>query len=486
MSSPDFYALMSGKSNEPDQKDQGSIPDFYSAIERAPKQKSGLEKTARLPAQYAIGRADMLFPAYSAAAGLTHAIASGGLEELGEEAKQEYQRLSEKKKKGELSHIEEATYDRIKDMASRKLRAPPDITPSGLIEKGVGLTGYDIKPEGIGEHGARIAGNLLSPKNIANIGKSGAALLTKEGRVASQWKSLAKAAKGNPEKEGWLNFAKSKDLTPQEATLLIQSKGEIDVLGKMAKKTKNFKQTVQGLKDKLGKSYEVLKEIGRKGGMLGEKVTENLSNDLSKVLENMGKTFIEGPDTKAARKAIEESLFAIENQGGTVEHLINSRQNLRQAVDWKKVDSKGAMLKQAEDAFTKAIEHANPKLASELKFTDKAWSKYKNFEKILDKKLAKVTYKGVEVPGFIKFLAYGGAAIAHPGPVIGGYIGKELGQRLITKMLTSPKLQGLHKKLINAVQEGATNKQKEIMIAFKKILKSEHPELHAEISDLSF
>jgi hypothetical protein len=60
---------------------------------------------------------------------------------------------------------------------------------------------------------------------------------------------------------------------------------------------------------------------------------------------------------------------------------------------------------------------------------------------------------------------------------------KEAAQRLATRLLVDPKLQGLHKRLMQASLSGAKDKQNAILISIKRILKEEDPDLY---SDLDF
>ena len=60
-------------------------------------------------------------------------------------------------------------------------------------------------------------------------------------------------------------------------------------------------------------------------------------------------------------------------------------------------------------------------------------------------------------------------------------VGKEGVQRFSTAMLTNPKLQGIHKKLVQATLHGDTEQQRKLMVAAQKILKKDDPELYNEL-----
>lgn len=458
---------------------------------------SKFKKSARLAAQYAIGNAERLAAPYDIA---VSPLSSKKAQQVPyrENLFSDIERLQEQKQMGKWDKQDQELYDslieQVKDPEkAEKFIKTTDISSAGLIEKGSKKLGYDISPEGIEEHGARIAGNLLSPKNLYKGAKYGKSLLNKEARATikekSQWKSLERSTKGNSAKENILNFSRQHDLNPNETTLLLQSDAKIDFLEKLSKKSKKFKETALSLKNKLGKSYEDLKRLGKEGGHLNVQEADVLENDLYKILDDMNKTFIEGPDTKGARIAIEEAIHKIGNKGGTVEDLINSTQNLKQVVNWRKVDAKGAYLKRAEDAFYKAIESKNPEIAKRLKFTNDSYKKYKKFAKLLDKKQPIVSIQGLQLPDFMGNLAFGAALKFIGGAsLIGSVKGvaiKEVVQRLSTKLLTDPKYQGIHKHIVRAVQEGATKKQKELLTVLKSMIKKDDPDLYDEISDIS-
>ncbi len=471
--------------------DSGSDQDplsFLSSKKEKSKTSPGIRKTGRLAAQYGIGLAETAALPYELSVA---PLASKKAQQVPyrEELFADIERLQVQKASGDWSNEDEALLNHLKEQAqdtskSDKFVKTADIGVGKLAEKAGKVAGIDLEPEDMGESLARFGGNLISPKNAGNVVKKGASLLTKEGRLAHKWGALAKSSKGNPEKEGLLNFARTKSLSPEAATLLLQSKGKVDVLGKISKKTKKFKGAVKELNEKLGANYEELKKIGRQGGYLGIEESDKLSSDLTKILDNMGKTFVEGPDTKAARTAIQEALYKIENKGGTVEDLINSRANLSQGINWKNIDPKGEMLNRARNAFMVAIDRRSPKIAEDLKKTDTAWRKYKNFEKILDKKQVKATFHGVEIPNFAGAVAF--AYAFGTAAAVKGLVAKELIQRLATKLIADPKYQGLHKRLINSLLMGSTKNQKEILTTIRKILKEDDPELYKETSDIIF
>lgn len=459
--------------------------------------KNKIEKPARLAAQYAIGNIER--------AALPYDIAVSPLEskkaQMGEYRKnifEDIERLSEQKQTGVWDQQDESLLQNLIEQIkspekTKQFIKTADLSSSNLIEKTSKKLGYDISPQGIEEHTARIGGNVLSPKTIAKGAKYGVKYLaSKETRqaikTAKNWKALERSAKGNAEKEGMLNFAKEHSLTPEEATLLMRSSGKGEILEKLSKKTKKFKETVQSLKNKLGKNYEELKNLGKEEGYLSGKQKGELQGDLQKVLNEIDKTFVEGPDTKSARIAIEEAINKIGQKEGTIKDLINSRQGLKEGINWKNIDKGDVLLKKADKAFLEAIRRKSPEIAKRLEGTDAAYAKFKRFEKLLNKKSQAIKIKGIEIPGFLNNVAFGAAlkftGLATPA-VLKGVAVKEGAQRLATLLVTNPKFQAPLKNLQHAILNGSAENQKNVFLIIKKMVQKEDPDLYEEIKDFN-
>lgn len=467
---------------------------FFSDI----PERSGLEKTGRLGAQYGIGLLERAALPYDlAVAPLASKSAQAG--ELRKHTFEDIERLLEQKQTGVWSPEDEELLQELTEQVKHpekmgKHVRTTDISSSGLVEKGAEKLGYNLKPEGASEHIARFGGNILTPKNAVSLAKSlpkkAAQLATKEGRtelkLAKQWKNLQRSAKGDTLKEDVLSFAKEKNLTPEEATLLLQSKGDIDVLGKIAKKTKRFKGIAEGLKNKIQNSYKELKELGSKGGRVNLEEADKLTGKLGDVLTDIKKTFVEGPDTKSARDIIEKTIENIHNKSGTVEDLINSRRNLRQFKNWSSLHEGDAIRSKAENAFLEAIRDKNPEIARKLAQTDKAWAQYKKFSKLLEKPTNVIKWHGIPVNTAVGTMAFAGAGLltGHLPAAIKLYALKEGAQRLSTKLLTDPKFQGIHKRLLDSIKSGSQKQQRGVLTALEKILNKEDPELYEDLRSL--
>lgn len=483
---------------------QGAMAAGYSPEEinehlAASPVRSKSAKAARLAGQFAIGQAEnALLPYELAVAPLASQKAQHG--EYRRQLLEDIERLQEQKAAGQWDKQDQQLYDSLVEQVKNPEKAQKFVKTADIGVRGLAeiATGLDLQPEGFSEHAANIAGNFLSPKQLLNLPKNvkslpkhAKALLNKETRqaikVEKQWKNLDRAAASNPEKETLLKFAKSHGLTPEETNLLFHSKGQSKFLETLGKKSNKLKDTVRGLKDKLGKNYEKLKQLGHEGGELNASEIDHLTDDIYKILKNTGKTFVEGTDTESARKVIEKTIHKINNESGTVEHLINSRQGLKQGVNWRNVDQGDVILKEVDNAFLDAIRRKNPYVYENLVQTDRAYAKFKQFSKVLQEQTPIFNYKGLTLPAeYGQYLAFGLSALFGPTiPVLKTLALKEIGQRLLTEIAINPAFQAPLRRMQQAALKGSRNGQKQAFLVIKHLLKTEDPELYKEIKDLN-
>lgn len=449
-------------------------------------------KTSRHAAQMLKGSLN-LNPVVAGYNLLTSSLSAGAhrnRQRVTEQAQKDLQMMDEKVARGvPLSRQEKYLYDRTKQWAERVNQRAAPIDTESLINRAVKATsGIDLEPEDIGEEISNIGASIVSPRGLAKAGRAISKLALREARLGLSkggWESLRKGFKGNPEKEGIINWAEQKGLTPREATLLMQPEKKIGALKKVSKKTKQLERDVAGLKEKLGSSYDELRAIGRQGGYLGSKEALPLLDKLGKIEEEINLTHALGPESAAAKNVLSETIRDIENNGTTIERLIATRQNLGQGVNWNKIGVKANLKGRMKDAITETIDKANPVVGKELQATDQAYQKYKKFQEFLDNRQSFTMVNGIPVPSsnVIFWGALGTKLLMGMNPLKAGtYYGiKEGISRLSTAMLTNPHLQGIRKKLMQAVLSGNTEKQRKLMVLARKIIKKDDPQLYEEL-----
>ena len=468
---------------------------FSSLWEQATKKKGALEKAARTAAQYGIGAAEVAGWAYDVPMQMLSSpkTTKGAFLAKSPEI---LKVLDMKKRLGNWTEKDQAIWDDIvgKLEDPSKINFEPfDYTIGGLAEKGAKALGYDLKPEGAEEHGARIVGNLRNPKQLLQMAKNAPKFIQKlassearkMAKTEANWKRLSSVAKGNPEKRNSMKFAKDEGLSPEATNLLFQSNGKVEYLTKVAAKTKKFKGTITELNEKLGKSYEKLKALGREGGYLSFEESEALIGDIEKLKAEMKNTLVEVPEMGAVEKSLENAI----NKGTTVETLINSRQALSKGIKWGDIDRGDYFKKQLKDVFTKAIEQKNPYVAEQLKKTDEAWSMYEKYKPVLDKKIPLIKFHKFEIPSAMiapALLTY--STFLGPGFVAGAKVaaGLEGLRRLAIRALMDPRFNKPFKQLREALIHGDTSGFKKSFMIIKNIAKDDDLELYEELQGFEF
>jgi hypothetical protein len=455
--------------------------------------KSKIRKPLRIAAQYGIGNIERLAAPYEIA---VSPLASKKAQ-VGEYRKNlfdDIERLQEQKQTGVWDKQDEELLQNLVMQAKDTKKSEPfvktaDIGTASLIEKGAKPFGINLEPEGGEELASRVAGGLITPKSIVKGAQKAGQLFTKTGRqelsLAKQeknWQKLTRSVGKDVHKQQLVDFARSKNLTPEEATLLIQSDGKVAFMEKIGRKSKKFKETVSSLKSKLGDSYDELKASGKEKGVLGPEIRSSMQGDFQKILNEIEESYVIGPDTKAAKNVLEETQQLLGSREGTIKDLINSRQEIRQGINWRNVDRGDHLRDEAVKAITRGIEAKDPEIAKRLLETDKAWSRYSKYADMLDKKQAFITIKGVPVPNFMGDIAFGGLAYSLGGPK--ALITKFAIKELATKMVMDPKYQAIHKNLIHALQTGSTKKQAEIFVTLKRMIKKDDSDLYKQLEEI--
>jgi hypothetical protein len=141
-------------------------------------QKGKAKKSARVGAQYGLGQLDRAALPYTAYAQLQGSKAFQSAE-YRQNLLDELERLADLKRMGQWDEQDEKNLQSIQaqltnpDVFEEKTQhiKPYDITPSGLVKKGIkATTDYDLEPEGALEKTAEFVGGF-KPKEIVSAGK---------------------------------------------------------------------------------------------------------------------------------------------------------------------------------------------------------------------------------------------------------------------------------------------------------------------------
>lgn len=171
---------MTSKFNWDDYEEVGDTKSGFDwdSYEEVKPEKGKAEKTARVGTQYGLGAVDTALLPVTTAAQVQGSKAFQS-SEYRQSLVDELERLADLKRMGQWDETDEKNLQSIQDQLrdpdifeeKTKHIKPYDITPSGLIKKGVeASTGYDLEPEGTAENVANFSG-AFKPKQIFEGGK---------------------------------------------------------------------------------------------------------------------------------------------------------------------------------------------------------------------------------------------------------------------------------------------------------------------------
>lgn len=355
----------------------------------------------------------------------------------------------------------------------------------GAAGAGAGSKIAELNQAGTGgQLTAAVVGDILSRK----IGKGALSLGAKLGIPAAQkqitssnFDKLNKAFGSTEDGKKALEFAKSKNLTAEETTLLLQSRGKQDRLSFLTSGNKKTEEIAKGLKSKLGDEYN---EIIRKGRdqPLGYRNTIKLDDKLSGILEDLEATGARSEETNSAIKKIREAKNHIETKIPNIEELINTKHNLNE-VSWKNVHKGKALRAKANQAINETIADTYPEAAQQLKFLDANYGKLQSIMPKLENK-GFVNYKGFKVPNAFQIPLILGAGYVSP-LIAKGILGKAVVNHISRNLLTNPNYQGIAKQMIFAAEKGSISAMKTSWNKLLDTAKKHDPDFYEEIKDVS-
>lgn len=271
---------------------------------------------------------------------------------------------------------------------------------------------------------------------------------------------------------------KALGFTSKELTPLLQGERKTELLSKLTKKSKGIEKALSLTKNKMDSVYENILE--RSAGLpeISEKNSEKLISDFAKVRNSLAKTIKPAPDKEAAIKYIDESLEKMRNFGANPEELINGYFDINRTVNWNAIRGGKKSLAALKEPIKEILRSENPKLASDFENANRLYAQMKKFE------------KSVGLPKIAEFGAYSkanellmallsGNLVGMKGAAIaaGSYKG---GQKIAIELLTNPKWQNLHKKLMHAVKKGLVRSGPVLINELKNLTKRDLPEVDEE------
>jgi len=246
-------------------------------------------------------------------------------------------------------------------------------------------------------------------------------------------------------------FLKSKGLSDQEITPLIQDKRKLDLFSKGAMKYDRENPFVKGIKDKLQSVYEDIRIKGKNTGYLEGPSLREFENGFYKKLDNVPehyKHMIKKPVEHLIDNPIDYT--ALHDFNVAINDIVKGAQGGKAAVGIMKEPIKEAQKKLDPSLFLEN-EQTNHAYKQLHKFTDKMTQK--NWMTLLN-----TGHMGTLLTGILTFNPL---ALKAAGSVA-------FGRYALKKMLTSPRLQNIHKKMQDAALKNNVPKAVKLMELFQK------------------
>ena len=337
--------------------------------------------------------------------------------------------------------------------------------------------------------GEEAAGNLLgeegraSYKVVAPLVAKGATPIA-TGRQENGQSTLQVAVQQNPELKQMYDYGRSIGLSDKDLTPILQPNWKSRLLGTFAKKTHGMREQMDKTRKQIGNNYTKLKNEGRTD--LVTPVNQNkLFNEVLNLHTEIQNTNILNEDSKSMLNSLEDFMDGMATKPQTVDTLINSYQNINGIPSWKSdADSKRRLL-EVNGFIQKAISSKNPRIGKEFAFTNRMYARTKNLAKEVGMRRDPENMFTVgETFGLLSGLGYG--AITGDFKKAIPIIGLSASRRIATQLITNPRLQGIHRNILRALESGDKTAYTNALKQLEPILKSEAPKEWKEAKSRRF
>lgn len=267
-------------------------------------------------------------------------------------------------------------------------------------------------------------------------------------------------------------------LSEKELTPLIQGTAKEQLLGKIAKKTQGLRAAVDVTKNKLGDYYDTIINRANRFGPVKDELASKLTDKFAKIQMRLENTLKASPDTESAVKYIQGVIENSNNYGVTPSKLVNTYREINKAVNWNAVKGGKKVLAQLKEPLLETLKKAAPTVEKDLSNFNMLYSKMKGFEKSVG--IGKIgqwleANKAASMLGKIALGAFGGSVVGI-APVAKAYAAIEASRLVATKLLTDPKWQNLHNKILTAIKNQSFSAAPKLLQILKKKTKEEMPE----------
>ncbi len=261
-------------------------------------------------------------------------------------------------------------------------------------------------------------------------------------------------------------------LSESQITPLIQGEKKAATLSKVAKKGSRTKKLFEGIKEKLGDSYNTIKNSKDAKVKIPNADQISLRKEFGDIRNHLSKTLAPSAEKEEALKYIEKSLDTLRNIDVTPEHLVNFWQDVNKSVKWNSISGGKKALAELKEPVSKILKKVSPQLAEDFEMTNKLYSKYAQISRklkpdMIDSFLNKVDILAVPAAGFA-------LATGNIGPLT-AIATKSATSILAREMLINPYFQNIGTKLVTNFNQGSVKAVTQAVTQTKEYLQRKYP-----------
>jgi len=310
---------------------------------------------------------------------------------------------------------------------------------------GAGLVGGGL-PGALRFGGAGAIGHAVEKATGSPLAGLGAELFT--GISPDLLRGFAKKVVPPASLKAVADQAKKVGLTDEQTTALLKSKDFQKAVGKWVRRGKKAEELGEGSLKTLGKAYKTLKNSAGAQKSLPTAATRDLVSSIRETMGSVGRNVNLPTKTKRALEYLNDSLFNMEVNGATGEELMNWFQSLNQEINWKTIKESDRILASVKKPIIGALDQISPRLGEEFSFINNLYARGKNLAKALEPGALDTLADLGEMAELVK----GIATLSLKD--IKAYAGAKLFRRGAQSILSSPRLYGIQRKIIKALNEG--------------------------------
>lgn len=304
------------------------------------------------------------------------------------------------------------------------------------------------------------AGTSGATAKELGFGELGQAIAELPAQIVPDLTRFIKAGASNKE---IVDFARSKGLTEEQITPLIQSRGKQAVLGKVAQKEGRAQKLLSDSKEAVGLVYKDL--------YTSEKAAQKVSDRvLFDSIDSMDKKLAQLPDK--VRSKIAADYQDLVKSNGTAADFMNFHADLN-AVGDKRL----GILK--ED-INKAIQTVDKDLAKDFQMTNELYSRWAKISKTLKPSVFSQFVEGSQPYRFVGGILTGNPYLLYE--TAGEFALKSAAREL----LLSPRFQNLSGKMVDAINNNKFSVAGSIWELMKQEVYSTDKRLASEMEDIDF